>query len=339
MISRRNLLRAMGSFVALGANGSAVAQNRTIKVLTHANILHVHVPGATAISEVFPTLGPYTVELRRFEKLQELTRSLIAGDADICYTDTTTVMAATSAGADLRIIGQLYSNVDLAFCVNADKINTLQDLTKSDVIVGVNSTGDITHAIMVAVLNKYKIDIKRVRILGLGGSSSRMRALLSGRVHCVPVHADQAAALAKQGNFKVLIKPWTEFEFFSNEIWVVRADWLKVKGNQRVAVDVLKAQLIANGKANADFAWYVDRYRKFSTDKAAASYSDAEINDKWVLLRNEVKSWPVPMTLIKSDYAKLLPSFQLAGVPTDKVDINKLIDDSFLKQAQKELEI
>lgn len=343
MTSRRQIIRGAASLIAapIIAPGRVFAQQkRAVKLLTHANALHIHVPGNAAIHELLPQMGDYAVDLRRLEKLQAITQTLVAGGIDLVDTDTTTVIAAVAAGADLKIVGQFYANVDLAFAVNADKVKSLKDLERDDILVGINATGDVVHALLMGIALKHGINTSKVKVLGLGGSSSRMRALLAGRVQCVPIHLDQAADLARQGNFTVLIKPWLEYKFWSNEVWAARADWLKSPANQRLAVDVLKAQLKANAAANGEFGWYAERYRKFSTVKDAAKSPDGPIREKWELLRNEVKAWPAPMPLAKEDFNSLVPIYEKAGILTGgKVTFDRIVDDSYLKQAQKELGI
>ena len=92
--------------------------------------------------------------------------------------------------------------------------------------------------------------------------------MLSNRIDAGNLHFDQVDAIAKQGNFKTLIEPWKEFQSWVNEVWVVRADWLNKPENERALVDFLKAQLMAFRKANSDFDWYLDRYRKYASLKA-----------------------------------------------------------------------
>jgi len=52
------------------------------------------------------------------------------------------------------------------------------------------------------VLSKHDIDIEDTTIVEMGGSGSRMRALLAGRVAAVPVHFDQAAEVVSKATTK-----------------------------------------------------------------------------------------------------------------------------------------
>ena len=86
-----------------------------------------------------------------------------------------------------------------------------------------------------------------------------------------------------KGNFQVLIEPWKEFTGWTNEVWVVRSDWLKKPENERALIDFLKANLIAFRRANTDFDWYLDSFRKYVTlkdaDKMPAAHAAADLGE------------------------------------------------------------
>ena len=169
----------------------------------------------------------------RLDQIRTLTQTLIAGAAELGETDSITVMSAVEQGADLKIVGLWYMHTSLVFLVNADKVREFKDLEKPDNIVAINGKGDITHVMLLGPLIKRGVDVKKLNIVEIGGSGARMQALQSGRVAAVPVHFDQAAEVAKKGNFKILLEPWKEYGAWINEIWACQRRWLKKKENER----------------------------------------------------------------------------------------------------------
>src|SRR3546814_19074393 len=91
----------------------------------------------------------------------------------------------------LRVIGLVYGKASLVFVVNSDGVKDWADLERDDVIVAVNSKGDWIHAMLNGPLTKRNVDPDKLTIVEIGGSSSRMQALLANRVQAVPVHIDQ----------------------------------------------------------------------------------------------------------------------------------------------------
>jgi NitT/TauT family transport system substrate-binding protein len=342
MLTRRQVLAA-GAVTALatpyGGRVTFASTRRALKTMSNANVAGIHVPGNVAMREILQQIGDYApVDLTRMEKQANITQILVGGGPDIVDADTPSVTAAVNAGANLKIVGQFYASVDLVFAANTDVVTTLQDLTKPDVVCGINTPGDTVHAVLLGVLMKHGIDITKVNIVALGGSSSRMRALLAKRVHLVPIHADQANDIAKEGNYRPLIKPWTEYDFWSNEVWAVNGKWLENPDNQRVVVDMMEAQLRANRSASNDFAWFAGMFRKYSNDRDAAHWPDERIRDEWTLLNSEVKAWPEPMPLDVRAFDAMIPIYQKAGIVGPGASFDAIIEPRYLAEAQKRLE-
>jgi len=337
MLTRRTAIAAAFT-TPFGSRVSFGSTRRSLKVMSNANVAGIHVPGNVAVREILQQIGDYApIDLTRMEKQANITQVLVGGGPDIVDADTPSIAAAANAGANLKIVGQFYASVDLVFAANADVVTSLQDLTKPDVVCGINTPGDTVHALLLGVLMKHGIDITKVNIVALGGSSARMRALMAKRVHLVPIHADQAHDVALQGNYKPLIQPWTEYGFWSNEVWAVNGKWLENPDNQRVVVDVLEAQLRANRSATNDFAWFAGMFRKYSNDRDAAHWPDERIRDEWTLLTREIKAFPEPMPLDLAAFNTLIPIYEKAGIVSPGASFDSLIEPRFLAEAQKRL--
>jgi NitT/TauT family transport system substrate-binding protein len=164
-----------------------------------------------------------------------------------------------------------------------------------------------------------------------------MQALLSGRAAAVPVHFDQAAEIAKHGNFKILLRPWTEYKRWINEIWVVQGSWLKKPQNERALVDLLKQTMTAFRKSDDDAAWYTDKYRLHATLPEAKTATLGSLQPFWKELTTEVKAFPRIMQMSPDDWHDLLPVYVKAGAIRGTIKLDQVIDDTYVKQAVSEL--
>jgi len=346
--TRRNALKLLSGTAALasgalplapyGIGGAAAQAGRSMQINLLGFALGIHVPTTAAVMDIMPAYPGYAApKTQRIEQIRTVTQTLVAGAAELGQTDPITTLRAVEAGADLKMVAFWYMNTSLVFVVNADKIKELKDLEKPDTVVAINSKGDITEVMLVGPLIKRGVDPKKIQIIEIGGSGGRMRALLSGRVHAVPVHFDQAAEIAKQGNYQVLIEPWKEYKAWINEVWVVNGAWLKSAANQRALVDLIKATITGFRKANDDFAWYAQMYRKHVTLPKANEATDDAIKPLWEGLVRDVKAWPPNMDFKVDPFDDLLPVYKAAGAVEGKVQPSQVVETSFVQQALAEL--
>jgi NitT/TauT family transport system substrate-binding protein len=187
------------------------------------------------------------------------------------------------------------------------------------------------------VLAKSNIDIDDTTIVEIGGSGSRMRALLGGRVAAVPVHFDQAEAILKQGNYKILIEPWTIYNPWLSEAWLVQGPWLEKSENQRAAVDLNKAMITAFRRSNADFSYFATGFRKYATIKDAEKASDDELKPIWQKLSRDIKAWPDDGGFRREYFKELLPVYRKAGAIKADPKLERVVETRFVEQALKEL--
>lgn len=337
LLNRRHALKtgaAAGLLPLTPAWGQAAARPFNINLLGFA--LGIHVPTTTAVLDILPTMG-YAPKTQRMDQIRTLTQTLIAGAAEIGETDSMTVMSAVEAGADLKIVSLWYMHTSLVFVANADKVREFKDLEKPENVVAVNGKGDTTHVMLYGPLLKRGVDVKKVNIVEIGGSGARMQALQSGRVQAVPVHFDQAAELAKRGNFKVLLEPWKEYKAWINEVWACSGAWLKKKENERAVIDLIKAQMIAFRRANSDMAWFAANYRKHVTLPNAKDATDESLKPLWEGLTKEIKAFPHVIDMRLDLWQELLPVYQQAEAIQGKIKLDQVIETSLVKQAASEL--
>jgi NitT/TauT family transport system substrate-binding protein len=347
-VSRREVMRMLSAGVAgsvLGAGlidraaGRAAGQGgRSLAINLLGFSLGIHIPAVAAVFDLLPTVPGYArPKTARLDQIRTLTQTLIAGAAEMGETDPMTVFRAVEQGADLKIIGNVYLNTSLVFVANADKVREFKDLEKPGVTVAVNGKGDTTYVLLAGPLLKHNVDLKKLTVVEIGGSGARMQALMAKRVDAVPMHFDQAAQVAKQGNFQVLLEPWKEYRVWINEVWAVNGAWIRKPENQRAAVDFMKAVITASRRANQNLPWYVGEYHKHATLPRAADATAEELRPLWRKLVDDVKAWPPKNAFKKDDYGELLPVYKVAEAIQGTVKVDQVIDTTYTDQALKEL--
>jgi NitT/TauT family transport system substrate-binding protein len=349
-VSRREALKALtlGAGAGLLAGGllesaglrPAWAQaGRVLDIPIVGFTLGIHIPNMSAMLDILPTMSGYApAKTTRFASQRVITQTIVSGSGDIGAGDVIITLRAAEAGADVKIIGLVFNSTSLVFVVNGTKIKQLQDLQKPGIVVAVNSKGDFTHVLLIGPLLTRGVDLSKVTVVEIGGSGARVRALLSGRVDAVPVHFDQALELAKEGNYPIMVEPWKEYRAWFGEVYFATADWLKKPENKRAAVDLLKATLMAFRRANSDFAWFAQQYRKHSTAPDASKISDDALRPVWETLSQQIKAWPNSMEpFTAANFKDLVPVYKAADALQGTVEVEKVIDRTYLEQALKEL--
>jgi NitT/TauT family transport system substrate-binding protein len=337
--SRRQVLKiAAGVGLAAPRIPRAFAQKgRSLHLEIQGFSLAIHIPEVIAIREELPKLGYDAPKVDRIESMQVLTQSIVAGSAEAGDADVVSAIRASEVGADVRLIGLVYNNTSQVLVVNSDKVKSYDDLKDPRNAIALNSRGDFIYVMLSGVLARSKIDIEDTTIVEIGGSGSRMRALLGGRVAAVPVHFDQAEAIIKQGNYRILIEPWKTYSPWLSEAWLVQGKWLEKAENQRAAIDLNKAMITSFRRSNADFDYYAAGFRKYATIKDADKAADDEIRPIWQKLSRDIKAWPNDGGFRREYFKELLPVYRKAGAIKADPDLNRVVETRFVEQALKEL--
>ncbi|MFG1186840.1 ABC transporter substrate-binding protein [Xanthobacter aminoxidans] len=347
MLSRRDLLRtslsagaALGGILTLGPVSRAfAAAPRVLKVNTLASAAAVNVPMQAALRMQLGKISGFAdAEVRPTAKIPQIAQEVIAGSADIGDADVASTLAAAEAGADLKIIGLSYSNTSQVIVVNADKTKSLEEIATNGGTIAVNSIGDFMYVMLIGVLQKRNIDPKKVNFIEMGSSGDRARALLAGRVDAVPMHIEQAAQLKERGNYQILVRPWQEYPNWFSAVIMTTGAWLQKDENKLAAVALLKAVLTSFRSTDADYAWYKAQVGQYASSKELKAAGDDFLKPIWKTLTEDIKAFPPKMeTLTPDDVAKVIPVYKAAGALNGTVDLNKLIDRTYLEQAIKEL--
>jgi NitT/TauT family transport system substrate-binding protein len=339
--SRRQVLTmtaAAAAGIAAPHGSRAVAQaGRSLHVEIQGFSLAIHIPEVIALREELPKLGYGAPKIDRIESMQVITQSIVAGSAEAGDADVVSTLRASEAGADIRLIGLVYNNTSQVLVANADKVKSYADFKNPSNAIALNSRGDFIYVMLSGILGRNGLDINDTTIVEIGGSGSRMRALLGGRVAAVPVHFDQAEAIIKQGNYQILIEPWKSFSAWYSEAWLVQGKWLEKPENQRAAVDLNKAMITAFRRTNEDYGYFAEGFRKYATVKDAAKTSDDELKPIWQKLSHDIKAWPNDGGFRRDDFRQLLPVYRQAGAIKAEPNVDRVIDTRYVEQALKEL--
>ena len=340
MKSRRNTLKLL----AAGLGGSLVLpkalraqQQRSLHLELQGFSLGIHIPQVLAVRELMVQAGYAPPKLDRIESMQVITQSIVARSADAGDSDVVSAIRASEAGAEIALTGLVYNSTSQVLVANTDRIKSFADFKNQENAIALNSRGDFIYVMIAGALARHDVDIDDTTIVEMGGSGSRMKALLAGRVAAVPVHFDQADEILKQGNFKILVEPWKVYDRWLSEAWLVNRNWLAEKDNQKALVDLNKAMITSFRKANKDYDYFAAGYRKYATLPGAAQVKDEVLRPIWQKLATDIGAWPADGGFKRAYFEELIPVYRKAHAVRGNPDLTKVVDPRFVDQALQEL--
>lgn len=339
-MTRREALRLIGGVpLAAGAAGFAgiASAADTVKFINLGFVLGIHCPPTYGVTDECPKFG-LQVEMQRLQRMRDVLQTVMGGTGEIGVAEPILLLRGRQAGNDLVMFGNFYLHTTLVVAVNTDHIQTWKDLEKPDVTVGINSQGDITQVMIIGGFLKNGGDLAKVKWADVGGSGTRLRALLSKRVQATVVHFDQVPEIQKSGNYKVILVPHREYDPWINEIVFARGDWLKNAANRRKAVAFMKGVIFASRRGTADFGYYKTSFLKHATLKDKDTMPEAEMQAYWKALAQDIGVWPADNAFRVASIEKLLPYYRAAKAIEDKpIDLAAAMDLSIVAQALQEL--
>jgi NitT/TauT family transport system substrate-binding protein len=332
------------SLLAAGIGGrmllpraAAAQQKRSLHLELQGFSLGIHVPQVMAVRELMVQAGFAEPKLDRIESMQVITQSIVANSAEAGDSDVVSALRATEAGGKITLTGLVYNSTSQVLVVNADKIKTYQDFTNPENAIALNSRGDFIYVMISGALARNKIDLEDTTIVEMGGSGSRVKALLAGRVAAVPMHFDQTPEVLKQGNYKVLVEPWKVYERWISEGWLVNRAWMAEADNQRALVELNKAVIASFRHATSDYGYFARGYRTYATVPGAAEITDETLRPIWQKLATEIRAWPGDGGFKREYFEQLLPVYRQAKAVKGTPDLNAAVEPRFVDQALQEL--
>jgi NitT/TauT family transport system substrate-binding protein len=339
LATRRNTVQllAAGLGGTLFLPAAARAKGRSLHLELQGFSLGIHIPQVLAVRELMVEAGYAPPKLDRIESMQVITQTIVANSAEAGDSDVVSALRAAEAGAKIALIGLVYNSTSQVLVANADKIKSFDDFKNSQNAVAMNSRGDFIFVMLAGAMERHGVDIDDVTVIEMGGSGSRMKALLSGRVAAVPLHFDQADEVVKQGNFKVIVEPWKVYDRWLSESWLVNRDWLAEKPNQQALVDLNRAMITSFRRANKDYGYFAGGYRKYATTPGAADVSDAVLRPIWQKLSSEIKAWPDDGGFKREYFKELLPVYRKAHALRGTPDLQTVVEPRFVDEALQAL--
>jgi len=168
---------AAAIFAVLTIN-TAAAQTPTLKVgLPSLSVF-------TIVHRVAQDLGYFDregvrVEINHFESGSVNMRALLARAVDVSDVETALILGAVGNGADLRVIGTHCQGLHFALYAKKD-IKNLQEL--SGRTFGISGIGGLPHVVILALLERQRLDPDKVQMLTVGGTGARLKALAAGKI-------------------------------------------------------------------------------------------------------------------------------------------------------------
>lgn len=315
----------------------AATEKRSLKFARLTYCLGLHVPGTVGRFEMpvkYYGYGPPVVH--KFQKGIEAITMTLAGTTEFAQCDPVLPIRAAETGKDIKVIASGYEWTTLVVTVNSDKIKTWKDFEKPGIRVGIASKGAMQSAYWNTALKKNGVDMKKVMFIEIGGSGSRMRAFLAGKIDASLQHLDQVWKMEKMGPYKFLAYPNEIFDYWNQEILAVSGKWLKKKENERAAVDVIKGVMRAIKKTREDPDWYVEKYRKWATTKLKG-VTDDDIKKLYNALKNDLGLWPEDLGYSHEKFDKVRILYQDAGYDKGTVKTEDLFLMEYYDQAREEL--
>lgn len=174
----RAVLRFTAAIVAACAFNSASAQTPTLKVGLPSLSMF------TIVHRVAQDLGNFQkegvqVELNHFESGSINMRALLARAVDVSDVETALILGAVGNGADLRVIGTHSQGLHFALYAKKD-IQNLQGLAGRS--FGISGIGGLPHVVILALLERQRLDPDKVQMLTVGGTGARLKSLAAGKI-------------------------------------------------------------------------------------------------------------------------------------------------------------
>jgi len=339
-MTRREAMRLIaGAPLAIGAAGfpGTAFSADMVKCINVGFVLGIHCPPTYGVLDECPKFG-LQVEMQRLQSLRVILQTIMGGTGDIGVGEPIQLLRSRQAGNDVVMFGNWYLNTSLVVAVNSNYIQTWKDLEKPDVTVGINSQGDITQVMIIGGFLKNGGDLSKVKWADVGGSGTRMRALLGNRVQATVVHFDQMPEIQKTGNYKLILAPHREYHPWINEIVFARGDWLRNDANRRKAAVFMKGVIVASRRATTDFAYYKASFLKYATLKGKDTMPESAMRTYWNTLTQDIGAWPADNAFRVENIEKLLPYYRAAKAIEDKpIDLAAAMDTSIMAQVLKEL--
>ncbi len=255
---------------------------------------------------------------------RQAVRALLANELDSAETAPGGPLSAIDAGADIRFIGSTMPGLPYALYARKD-IQDWADLKGRT--FGVSAPGAIPDIIARMMLQRKGVDPNSIRIANAGGTSGRIQALVGGKIDATAAATDFVPEAGKLG-IKVMGYAADIVPEYPRYVLTARVVTLQQKREQ--AINFLAAYM-----EGLDYALK----NREETLRLTGKINNKPADDpKFVYLYDEAKSKGYVSATSEIPRAKIewLQNEMLRlGDLKKKIDLDRVIDESFRKEALK----
>lgn len=196
--------------------------------------------------------------VRFFDGTQTTTQAIIGGQVQVATNNASQSIQSLTTPRPLVDVGDMINKLpDWLYVSN--KVHSPADLVGKK--AAISQFGGQSNADIVAGLQALGLKPDGMKIVEVGGQSTRIAALEKGAIAMAPADPFNAATLAKAG-FKPIVKLNESNEFFAGSNIQMQKAW--VQKNPNTALAVLAAALVAQQTEFTDTAYVAQQYAKFA---------------------------------------------------------------------------
>ncbi|WP_025660075.1 ABC transporter substrate-binding protein [Rhizobium sp. IBUN] len=279
-----------------------------------------------AAKDLFKKQNLEDVQIVNFTEDKDINAALASGQLDAANIATHTAMAMVAAGLPVKIVSLLDFSLSADAILAGGDIKSVEDLKGKNIAFEEGTTSDILLNYALASHGLTIDDITRVPMPAADAGS----ALIAGRVPVAVTYEPYiSAARAQDKNIKMLFEAGKDPGLVS-DVFVVREEVLKSKPGQVLAMLKAWDSALADYKANTaedrtiiakavgaspqDLATAFDGVQYYSTAEAAKAFAG---------------------DFTSRTFGDVLKAAKQAGILTDDVSAEKIIDPSFVDAANK----
>jgi NitT/TauT family transport system substrate-binding protein len=251
--------------------------------------------------------------------------AMLSGAVQIAMVGGSEVAAADASGADFEMLAVLGPIATYIFEA-VPSVKTLADMKGKS--VAVSRFGDAPDAETRIAFRKLGLDPKDVTFVQVGTSSNRMTALLSGAVQGTPASPGLNLDLENHGMHPLFDMGKMNIPAANISI-AARRSW--IAANRPVVQRYVDAMLEAIQRTKTDRAYSVailKRYFKTDDTKAMSASYD--------YINRVIPTVPYPKT---EQFTDLLAEMANANEKLRTLDVAKILDDSFVRDAARRMKL
>ena len=227
MSRKRALAVSLRLTVALATAGilsvSAAAETTKLRLVFPSSIETYTLPYLVAKKKGWFQEGGVEVEEVFVRGGSTAVRLLVGGSDDVSIVGLSAVFSAVLEGAKLKSIGSFQPLPDYKF-VGAKSVKSMKELKGKTIAVA--EPGDATAFLPMMVLRKQGIPTDDLKFVGVGGHSTRLLAVTSGRADATLLNSRTTIVGQQSGSINVLTNVSDELPLFGYVVLAVNENRL-----------------------------------------------------------------------------------------------------------------